>query len=742
MPKDITTNNMTPEQARQLLHALAQKWRRKMYAGYALQAIGLSLLITVGFNTILHASWSSRVLITVFIFVAGFLSLSFLYGKMTIDAALIARHLDRTVPELEESSALLLKAETELTVLARLQLFRLLQAFDEQRARLSLPRRPLRSSWNFLGASAALALLIPLVAPLLFSKEKHFAANGVVLQTNPEKNNNAETSPLKIVAVRIQISPPEYTDKPTREQDKFELRVEEGAQIIWQLSVNQRLAHGLLILSERDTLRLQSTAALTCTAQARIAESGFYYFTLTDMAGGKLRSDYHKLEVIKDEPPSITITSPQPSTEILSEQTAVVSLQALAEDDYALTGAKIIATLARGSGESVKFREDTLTFNSVQKDSPQQWNLRESLDLRKLSMAPGDELYFFIEARDNRQPENNRSRSEIFFINLKDTARVEVAVSTGLAVNPLPEYFRSQRQIIIDTEKLIKEKNQISATNFKNRSNNIGIDQQALRLRYGEFLGEESNSGINSRVEYGGEDEDHKKPERPRTEKDDATIMSVVEQFMHDHDAEENATKLARSVKDLLRQALAEMWDAELHLRTYRPETALPYEYRALKLLKEVQQHSRVYVQRAGFEPTPIKVGEKRLSGDLAKIFHRRAQKDFSENPTLPNVRLALPLLRKLESASPNDIKILERAGQDLARAALEQPGRHLRALHDWRMLITNINEKKDFCRDCVATVERAFWNMLPAEKPAPTRLRTSDFGLSRLYFQKMSATR
>jgi hypothetical protein len=736
---------MTPEQARQLLNALAQKWRRTIYAGHALHAIGLSLLITVGFNTILHASWSSSVLIAVFIFVAGFLSLSFLSGKKTIDAALIARHLDRTVPELEESSALLLKAETELTVLARLQLFRLLQALDEQRARLSLPRRPLRSSWSFLGVSAALALLIALVASLLFSKEEHFAANGVALQTNPEKNNNAETLPLKIVAVRIQISPPEYTDKPTREQDKFELRVEEGAQIIWQLSVNQRLAHGLLILSERDTLRLQSTAALTCTAQARIAESGFYYFILTDMGGGDLRSDYHKLEVIKDEPPSITITSPQPSTEILPEQAAVVSLQALAEDDYALTDAKILATLARGSGESVKFREDTLTFNSVQKASPQQWNLRESLDLKKLGMAPGDELYFFVEARDNRQPENNRSRSEIFFINLKNTARVEVAVSTGLAVNPLPEYFRSQRQIIIDTEKLINEKNQISATDFKNRSNNIGIDQQALRLRYGEFLGEESNSGINRNAEYSGEGEEHEEheqPSRPRSEKDHATIMSVVEQFMHDHDAEENAAKLARSVQDLLRQALAEMWDAELHLRTHRPESALPYEYRALKLLKEVQQHSRVYVQRVGFEPTPIKVDEKRLSGDLAKIFHRRAQKDFPERPTLPNMRLALPLLRKLESASANDIKILERAGQDLARAVLEQPGRHLRALHDLRMLITNINEKKDFCRDCVATVERAFWNILPAEKPAPTRLRTSDFGLSRLYFQKMSATR
>ena len=131
------------------------------------------------------------------------------------------------------------------------------------------------------------------------------------------------------------------------------------------------------------------------------------------------------------------------------------------------------------------------------------------------------------------------------------------------------------------------------------------------------------------------------------------------------------------------------------------------------------------------------------MSGDLAKIFHRRTQKDFSENPTLPNVRQALPLLRKLESAGADEVKILERAGQDLARVALVQPGRYLKALQDLRTLITTIkNKKKDLCRDCVLAVEQAFWNILPVEKPMPTRFRTADLGLSRLYFQKMGAVR
>jgi hypothetical protein len=477
--------------------------------------------------------------------------------------------------------------------------------------------------------------------------------------------------------------------------------------------------------------------------ETKITEAGFYYFVMQGESGSVWHSDYYKLEIIKDEAPVITITSPEQRTEIAPGQNLLVNLQAVAEDDYALTHAQIIATLARGSGEAVKFREDTLALDNLQKESLRRWSLNETLDLKNLGMTPGDELYFFVEVSDNRAPENNRSRSETFFILLQDTARVQLAASAGLAINPLPEYFRSQRQIIIDTEKLIKEKHQIGAMTFKNRSNNLGIDQQALRLRYGEFLGEESNSGVNRAVEYGAEADEHDKPDlKPKTEKENATLMSAVEQFMHDHDAEENATKLAQSVKTMLRAALAEMWEAELHLRTYQPEAALPYEYRALMLLKEVQQQSRVYVQRAGFEPTPIKVDEKRLSGDLSKINSRRAQKDFPESKTLPNVRQALLLLQKLESANANDVKILERAGQDLARAALEQPGRHLKALQDLRALLRSLNDKKDFCRDCASTVEQAFWNILPSEKPTPTRLRTADAGLSALYFKKMEAAR
>ena len=47
-------------------------------------------------------------------------------------------------------------------------------------------------------------------------------------------------------------------------------------------------------------------------------------------------------------------------------------------------------------------------------------------------------------------------------------------------------------EIIIDAEALIRQRRSLAAEDFVKRSDAIGIDQRILRLRYGQFLGEES----------------------------------------------------------------------------------------------------------------------------------------------------------------------------------------------------------------------------------------------------------
>ncbi|WP_339700664.1 hypothetical protein [Algoriphagus aquimarinus] len=142
-----------------------------------------------------------------------------------------------------------------------------------------------------------------------------------------------------------------------------------------------------------------------------------------------------------------------------------------------------MATLARGSGENVKFRENRIAIDSQNFKSE---DLSVTVDLKAFDFKPGDELYYYWAAMDNRSPEPNFSRSDTYFLNYVDSSGIEEDEIIGMAIHVMPEYFRSQWQIIIDTENLIATQKSKSEQEFNAASNLIGSDQKLLRMRYGQ----------------------------------------------------------------------------------------------------------------------------------------------------------------------------------------------------------------------------------------------------------------
>jgi len=276
-----------------------------------------------------------------------------------------------------------------------------------------------------------------------------------------------------------------------------------------------------------------------------------------------------------------------------------------------------------------------------------------------------------------------------------------------------PEYCRSQRQIIIDTERLLADRPRITQEEFRDRAQSIGIDQHLLRLRYGELVGDESETGDIAGVDESGAPQ------------------------VHRHDMEENATLLAGSVKATLKAALAEMWEAELRLRTYDPQGALPYEYRALELLKQVQQAARVYVRRTGFEPAPLEPDRNRLAGELDGIASRARATERRPTDTLAAVRAGLAALAALNAGrgprGPH-ARALEAAGREVARLAAEDPARHLATLGALRDLITSLDGGGAPCGPCAERAERGLWAALPAPLPAAGAPQGGAAGVARTY--------
>jgi len=459
---------------------------------------------------------------------------------------------------------------------------------------------------------------------------------------NVEKDSSA-TEELELVEANLKITSPTYTGIPQQVQSEFEIKALEGSQITWDLRFNQENLEVALVNSVGESLDFARNGQ-NFVLEDRISGSGIY--AIQGKVGEEVYYDsgFFPLEMVEDLAPVVKPENKELYSYHFDEDPKELLVKAQVSDDFLVSETYLVATLARGSGENVKFRE---TRFEVDRKNFKTAETQVLLNLDVLDFKPGDELYYYWAALDNKSPEANYSRSDTYFINYVDSTGITEEQLVGMAIHVMPEYFRSQRQIIIDTEKLVSTKSSFSEGEYTGKSNEIGYDQKLLRMRYGQYLGEEFESNAGGEINEAGNSEDmlegyrHDHDEESEAgmsetlanqaaksneenhshgEEEEGGIEGILDAYLHSHDSEEVNTFYEASTKNLLKMALDQMWQSELHLRLGEPEEALPYQEKALDYLKTVQQKSRVYVKRTGFDPPPLKIAEKRLTGELKDL--------------------------------------------------------------------------------------------------------------------------
>ena len=699
-----------------------KKWARSNLLALVLLALSAALFLI----TLLHVVFSASFWFIVPLFLLLVLVLFFVGSLWKISIPDVARFLNSYFPELEESSELTLKPTGSLNLLERLQ---------RQKVEHILPELPEPKAFYKRLKIAFVIFLISLFISFLLAKlpfsfrRAHF---------NPIKEAfNQTKSPVKpevilpeIEHFNLKITPPAYTGKSSREQEKFTILAEDGAIVNWEISTTKAVKTLSLIFNDHEKLVLKAANAertLWKTAK-EIHAPGFYQVNLD----GKI-SELYQIEVIKDLAPVIRIQSPKPSTVIDFGEPQKTLLKTALSDDYGISEAYINATIASGSGEAVKFKEQKIGFEAAFNGHQTQYQLQKTLDLKALGMQPGDELYFYIQATDNRRQE---TRSEVYIVSIADTAKLMQLDGMANSLDVKPELFRSERQIIIETEQLLREKDTIKAEEFKKRSNNLGFDQKLLRLRYGKFLGEDNESNIGD-----PEAEGETSLSDP---KDFSNAAKILDAYTDKHDNAEDAGFLTPETKNQLKATLNEMWSAELRLRTYKPQEALPFAYKALRLLKDLQQKSRAYVAKTSAKIAPLKPAEKRLTGDLTKIIQPVNQQDFKK-PADPNLafRQSATLLHQLKNGNglgAGSQQILRQCNLQLSSKAAAQPSIYLPAVTAFRKILAQLDQPKKIRETDILTVEKAIQKMLPpvAKLPQPTS-NNPDLGLANSYFKNLN---
>ncbi|WP_426320651.1 DUF4175 family protein [Pseudoduganella sp. R-43] len=525
-------------------------------------------------------------------------AIDFALWRKRVDAQL-SSWLNDAVPELEDSSAMLAAAPD--TPLGRLQHNRLIarvgQVLDDERLR-SIAMQKARFN----------------AIPLALAAVAAAAAWAYVAAHSPQYAPPAGTgaaAPAAIAAAGISLhaEPPPYTGVKPSEGAPRDLQIPQHSKVRW-CAVN---ADAIIELGDGQNLR--ATAG-------RCAE-----WTASDSIFWRSRhnaSQRYTIRVTPDQAPQVAIAAPNESVSVLKPDAQSAQLSVSVSDDYGVVKATLHMTLARGSGENIRFTDKEAPLPASSDPRKRSWN--KQWMLKELGMEPGDELYFFVRASDNA-PVPHVSQSPTYTLRLPGQ-QGEALESTALPSMVKPENLRSQRQIIIDTEQLVADSPRLGAAELRARSEKIAGDQAKLRLRYGQFLGEESSLFGD---EEHGDGDGHEHGGAGTQGPGGFGTGNIAAQFGHAHDQEGNATIFDPATKEVLRRALRAMWDAEKQLRAIAPKPALPPEYKALGAIKELQQAERVYLHRTAFVSPAIKE-EKRMSGEMTgAASYRRAQGTANE---------------------------------------------------------------------------------------------------------------
>ncbi len=161
------------------------------------------------------------------------------------------------------------------------------------------------------------------------------------------------------------------------------------------------------------------------------------------------------------------------------------------------------------------------------------------------------------------------------------------------------------------------------------------------------------------------------------------------------------------------------MWNSELRLRTYKTVEALPYEYKALRLLKDLQQKSRAYVAKTTVKIAQLKE-DKRLSGELDKIAQPVQKSVFKPNEEkellLKKALLLLENRRARVNLTTSDQLVLQQLEREMILAAADHPATFLSALQK----LKQISSGKMLPDASFSEVERAVQKIMPVQPAKP----------------------
>ena len=327
------------------------------------------------------------------------------WRRYRADAA-VARHVEDRMPELRGQVLSCVELEHSLPRIqasGRFSLGLIEALATDTSARLRQVRPGVLVSWRHsqqLGQAlvvvAAALLLLAILFPEPFREGAHALLNGPEIANNPQHSPGVEERDVVVGDITFTLTYPAYTGLAARRvpnsSGDLTALVGTKVRIETRALVPTTRAH-LEFEGDEPAIPLTVGAGGALTGEFTVMAPKLFRFRVERPDGTVvMEKSPRSLEVDEDSPPSVELDQPQTDIEVQAKEQ--IKLYFRAADDFGLTGVNIVTSLDGSTEHPEPRRAATL-------DHKRQFLGDVVLDLKRLSILPGETVVVWLEVYDN-----------------------------------------------------------------------------------------------------------------------------------------------------------------------------------------------------------------------------------------------------------------------------------------------------------------------------------------------------
>jgi hypothetical protein len=372
---------------------------------------------------------------------------------------------------------------------------------------------------------------------------------------------------------------PDYTGLPPRRvDDGGDIAALAGTQVTVNVVPTLPVGAGRLVVEKGASVDLKPAEDGSLQGVVEVTRNGFYKVELMAREGMRPASPDYAIEVLSDEPPSVSFLKPGRDARVTPIEEVFTEVKA--EDDYGLGRLDLVYSVNGGPEQTRTLYRGGAGQKTV--------TASHTFFLEELGLQPGDFISYFARATDNRTATPQTATTDIYFMEARPFSReyrqAEQRGAPGGGGGADGALSHQQRQIVAATFKLARDR---ASTPEKQYREDLG----ALSLAQGRLL--EQVETLVKRMSARG-------------------LVEAEADFRRTAESLEAATTEMASARDILGQA--------------KSKEALPPEQKALQHLQRAEAAFRDV--QVSFGNAPGAGGGQELAAeDLADLFELELDK-------------------------------------------------------------------------------------------------------------------